>query len=135
MRQVYADTVYWIALANPHDQWHPLAVQAGRTVRGATIITSEVILSEFLAHISGAGQVIREGATRYAERVLTHPGIIVRPQTHQSFLDGFALYKTRPDKGYSLTDCISIQTMRQHGITEILTHDGHFTQEGFTILL
>ena len=23
MRQVYADTVYWIALANPLDQWHP----------------------------------------------------------------------------------------------------------------
>ncbi len=135
MRYVYADTVYWIALANPLDQWHPLAVQAGRTLRGATIITSEEILTEFLAHFSGQGRTIREGAARYAERVLSNPGIIVRPQTHQSFLDGFALYKARPDKGYSLTDCISMEAMRQEGIAEILTHDNHFMQKGFTILL
>ena len=112
-----------------------MAVQAGRTLRGATIITSEEILTEFLAHFSGQGRTIREGAARYAERVLSNPGIIVRPQTHQSFLDGFALYKTRPDKGYSLTDCISMEAMRQEGIAEILTHDNHFMQEGFTILL
>jgi len=24
-----------------------------------------------------------------------------------------------------------METMRQEGITEVLTHDGHFTQEGF----
>jgi len=28
-----------------------------------------------------------------------------------------------------------MEAMRQEGITEILTHDNHFTQEGFTILL
>jgi len=112
-----------------------LAVQAGRTLRGAVIITSEEILTEFLAHFSSQGRTIREGAARYAGRVLSNPGIIVRPQTHQSFLDGFALYKARPDKGYSLTDCISMEAMRQEGISEILTHDNHFTHEGFTLLL
>ena len=69
------------------------------------------------------------------EDALADPLVIVRPQTHQSFLDGFALYKARPDKEYSLTDCISMEAMRAEGITEILTHDSHFTQEGFTILL
>jgi len=66
---------------------------------------------------------------------VANPLVIVRPQSHQTFLDGLALYKARPDKDYSLTDCISMQAMRQEGITEILTHDGHFTQEGFTVLL
>jgi uncharacterized protein len=135
MSQVFADTVYWIALANPLDQWHPLAVRAGRTLRGTTIVTSEEVLAEFLAPFSGQGRMIREGATRYAERVLGNPDIIVRPWTHQTFLDGLALYKGRPDKGYSLTDCISMEAMRQQGITDILTHDNHFTQKGFTILL
>jgi uncharacterized protein len=135
MSQVFADTVYWIALANPLDQWHPLAVRAGRTLRGTTIVTSEEILAEFLAHFSGQGRLIREGAARYAERVLGNPTIIVRPQTHQTFLDGFALYKARPDKGYSLIDFISMEAMREQAITDILTHDNHFTQEGFTILL
>ena len=32
-------------------------------------------------------------------------------------------------------DCISMDTMRQMGLTEVLTNDHHFTQEGFTILI
>jgi uncharacterized protein len=81
------------------------------------------------------GRMMREGAARYAGRVLSNPGIIVRPQTHQSFLDGFALYQACPDKAYSLTDCIAMEAMRRESITDILTHDNHFTQEGFTTLL
>ncbi|MGA2579262.1 MAG: hypothetical protein ABSH24_24895 [Bryobacteraceae bacterium] len=45
-----------------------------------------------------------------------------------------ALYEARPDKGYSLTDCISMQTMRKERLTEVLTNDGHFEQEGFRAL-
>jgi predicted nucleic acid-binding protein len=37
-----------------------------------------------------------------------------------------------PHKGYS--DCISMQTMRREGLTDILTHDKHFEQEGFRAL-
>jgi predicted nucleic acid-binding protein len=66
---------------------------------------------------------------------LADPLVMVRPQTHQSFLDGLALYKARLDKEYSLTDCISMNVMWQDGITEVLTHDDHFVQEGFIKLL
>jgi predicted nucleic acid-binding protein len=61
--------------------------------------------------------------------------VVVRQQSHQTFLDGLALYKRRLDKGYSLTDCISMEAMREEGLTRILTHDAHFAQEGFIILL
>ncbi len=128
-------TVYWIALANPLDQWHSRAVRAGLALRRTTIITTEEVLTEFLAHFSGQGRLIRETTVRYTERILANPDIVVRPQSHQTFLDGFTLYKARPDKGYSLTDCISMEAMRSEGIAEILTHDNHFVQEGFTILL
>jgi predicted nucleic acid-binding protein len=47
---------------------------------------------------------------------------------------GLALYQVRPDKGYSLTDCISMQTMRREGMTDALTSDWHFEQEGFRAL-
>ena len=47
---------------------------------------------------------------------------------------GLDLYRARPDKRYSLTDCISMQTMRKEGITEVLTNDRHFEQEGFRAL-
>jgi predicted nucleic acid-binding protein len=46
-------------------------------------------------------------------------------------MDGLALYNSRPDKGYSLTDCISMQTMRREGLSEALTNHRHFEQEGF----
>jgi uncharacterized protein len=74
-------------------------------------------------------------AASTVETAMTNPQVIVRPQSHQTFLDGLALYKARPDKDYGLTDCIAMEAMRQDGITEILTHDGHFKQEGFTVLL
>jgi predicted nucleic acid-binding protein len=48
---------------------------------------------------------------------------------------GLKLYESRLDKGYSLTDCISMSVMRDRNLTEMLTHDRHFAQEGFIILL
>jgi len=58
----------------------------------------------------------------------------VLPQTHATFSAGFDLYANRPDKGYSLADCISMQTMRREGITDALTDNRHFEQEGFRAL-
>jgi len=135
MKRVFADAVYWVALALPHDQWHSRAVQATRNLGRVQIVTTEEVFVEFLAHFSGYGRLAREGATRYFDTVASDPGVVIRPQSHQSFQRGYALYKARPDKEYSLTDCISMEAMRQEGISDILTHDAHFTQEGFTILL
>jgi uncharacterized protein len=56
-------------------------------------------------------------------------------QTQELFESGLVLYQSRLDKGYSLTDCVSMIAMQQEGIQEVLTHDRHFAQEGFTILL
>ena len=56
------------------------------------------------------------------------------PYAAEAFQDGLALYAERPDKGYSLTDCISMQTMRREGLTEVLRNDRHFEQEGFRAL-
>jgi predicted nucleic acid-binding protein len=55
-------------------------------------------------------------------------------QSMASFQAGLMLYQSRPDKSYSLVDCISMQTMREEGLTEILTNDRHFEQEGFRAL-
>jgi uncharacterized protein len=49
--------------------------------------------------------------------------------------DGLALYARRPDKQWSLTDCISFVVMEREGIADALTGDRHFEQAGFTVLL
>jgi predicted nucleic acid-binding protein len=69
------------------------------------------------------------------EEAMKHDAIEVMPQTRQSLLRGLDLYKARSDKSYCLTDCISMAMMRDRDITQVLTHDRHFAQEGFTVLL
>lgn len=45
------------------------------------------------------------------------------------------LLGVRPDKSYSLCDAVSFILMRRNGISEALTTDRHFAQEGFVRLL
>ncbi len=135
MKKVFADAHYWVAIINDQDQSHPAAMAVSRTLQGATVFTSEDALTEVLAFFSERGQYLRQLTTVTVRSLVADPMIRVVPQSHQSFLTGLVLYEARPDKGYSLIDCISMLIMRQEGITEILTHDGHFAQEGFTILL
>lgn len=68
-------------------------------------------------------------------RLLVKETVVVFPQSRGSFLDGLQLYEARLDKGYSLVDCISMATLRREGITDVLTTDCHFVQEGFHALL
>ena len=78
---------------------------------------------------------MRKRAAIYVRKLQNDRTITIFEQSHRSFLDGLALYEARIDKGYSLTDCISMATMRREGIAEVLTNDGHFAREGFVKLL
>jgi predicted nucleic acid-binding protein len=134
MRRVFADSLYWIAVAAPKDQWHARVVEASRALQGARIITTEEVMIEFLNAFRHNAD-LRRAATVMFRGIQGDPGSIILSQSHQSFLAGYGLYEARPDKAYSLTDCIPMAAMRQEGIAEVLSHDRHFTQEGFTILL
>jgi len=48
---------------------------------------------------------------------------------------GLELFTQRPDKSWSLTDCISFVVMQQHKVEDALTGDRHFEQAGFNALL
>jgi predicted nucleic acid-binding protein len=77
----------------------------------------------------------RAAAVERVEKIISNPNVDVEPQTRGSFLAGLALYKKRLDKQYSLTDCVSMETMRRLNINEVLTADRHFKQDGFTCLM
>lgn len=133
MKGVFADTFYWIALTNPRDAFHHRVLEFSRSLRPQSILTTDEVLTELLT-FSAADQQLRLEASLVVNDVLADETVRVIPQTHRSFLAGFALYQSRPDKGYSLTDCISMQTMRHSGLTDVLTNDKHFEQEGFRAL-
>jgi predicted nucleic acid-binding protein len=135
MIKVFADAFYWIALANPADQWHTAAQRFDVENPAARLVTTEEVLTEFLNYYAEAGTRRRRIVGAMCEQVLLHPNIFVVPQSSASFSQGLQLYRQRDDKGYSLTDCISMTAMREREIRQVLTHDQHFKQEGFTILL
>ncbi|WP_204103781.1 MULTISPECIES: PIN domain-containing protein [Spirulina sp. CCY15215] len=134
MRQVFADTFYWYALINPRDEWHQRVKDFNRTLINTHLVTTDEILTELLNFFSSYDAYMKNGVIRRVQDILNSDRVAVIAQTRSSFVNGLTLYQNRTDKGYSLTDCISMQTMKKLGITEILTHDRHFTQEGFTIL-
>jgi len=135
MRLVFTDTYYWIAYLNDQDQGHAAALAISQSLQGATLVTTEEVFIEVLTYFSGRGRYLRQLAAATVHSVYANSKMQVLPQSQQSFLTGLALYEARPDKEYSLTDCISMNAMRTAGITEVLTDDDHFTQEGFTKLL
>jgi predicted nucleic acid-binding protein len=131
---VFADTFYWISLTIPDDGSHRRAAAFDSAPQRPSIITTEEILTEFLTFFGGKGPFLRRKAVAVTRAILADAGVRVLPQTHVTFSEGFDLYASRPDKGYSLTDCISMQTMRRESINEALTDDRHFEQEGFRAL-
>lgn len=134
MKVVFADTFYWAALINPEDSAHQRAVTISRDLAPEKIVTTDEVLSELLAFFSSARPTVRAEAARPVADLIVNPDVLVIPQSRESFLLGLELYRARPDKGYSLVDCISTQTMRREGIADALTNDKHFEQEGFRAL-
>jgi uncharacterized protein len=134
MTALFADTFYWIALADFSDNAHRHALALTAERKNTPIVTTDEVLAEYLTFFATAPEQMRRKAVINARRILDDPGVRVVPQSRESFLSGMALYEARPDKGYSLTDCISMQTMRKEGLSEVLTNDRHFEQEGFRAL-
>lgn len=135
MRSVFADSLYWIAIARPRDPWSAAARKAKADLGDVRIITTDEVLAEFLTALSGGGPKLRQQAASIVRQIISNPLVKVIPQSRDSFLGGLRLYELRGDKEYSLIDCISMNAMRSESIAEILTNDRHFEQEGFALLI
>ena len=134
MKRIFADTFYWIALLNPKDDQYDSVIKVSQSIANSQIITTEEVLTEVLTFYSNSGSSQRKRTVNFIKQIMNNPAVQVIPQDHESFVAGLNLYEKRLDKGYSLTDCISMNIMNQLEIIEVLTHDQHFTQEGFIIL-
>jgi uncharacterized protein len=134
VKAVFADTFYWAALTAIGDPAHVKAVEISRSIAPDKIVTTDEVLVEYLTFFSRASSAIRSRVGNNASALINSPEVRVIPQSRESFLAGLELYRARPDKGYSLTDCISMQVMKREKLTDVLTNDEHFEQEGFRAL-
>jgi predicted nucleic acid-binding protein len=134
MTAVFADTFYWFALADVSDSSHQRALTITAEQATSEVITTDEVLGEYLTFFASGSDTLRHRAATSVKHIIANPVIRVIPQRRFSFLSGLDLYSQRPDKGYGLIDCISMQTMRREGLTEALTNDRQIEQEGFRAL-
>ena len=135
MKRLFADTVYWIALTNSFDQYHAKAIEVSSALGNCRLFMVEAVLTEFLNALADKGPLVRAAAVEMVEAIMSNSQVTVIPQSRRTFNRSLAFYKARPDKGYSLTDCGSMLLMRERRLSEALTTDRYFEQEGFVALL
>jgi predicted nucleic acid-binding protein len=132
MKTVFADTFYYLALVNPADNRHAQAHDFTDGFAGRMVTTSWV-LSELANALAKAAT--RPAFLQVFSQLRADPDVVILPPDAGLFEDGLRLYAARPDKDWSLTDCISFVVMQREGISEALTGDHHFEQAGFVALL
>jgi uncharacterized protein len=135
MERVFADTSYSIALLNPRDDLHEKAAASSKQYSGGQIVTSEMVLTEFLNSFSDYGPRLRDAAARAVVSLRNASQVAVSPQSSQLFEKALKRYQSMSDKSWSLTDCASFVIMEEEQLTGALTHDKHFSQAGFQALL
>ena len=133
MKTVFADTFFWLALVHPKDAWHQrandyLVAYSGR------LVTTDWVLMELGDSLAGTAQGRQEFVSLRAD-LQTDPDVSLVASESQLMDEAVALYQSRPDKEWSLTDCTSFVVMQKDGIMEALTGDHHFEQAGFVVLL
>ncbi len=120
MREVFADSAHELALA----------AGVGATWR---LVTTTWILVEVGDTLSAPGH--REWFGGLLDRLASASDSLILAASQDLFVAGVALFRSRSDQYWSLTDCISFAVMKKRGITDALTGDRHFEQAGFRALL
>lgn len=108
------------------------AIEFFRNAR--TRLTHNYVLAEFVA-LTETRRIPRGPALAFASDILDSAEIETFWVDETLHRGALSLLQERHDKTYSLCDAVSFLLMRERGITEALTTDHHFQQEGFVRLL
>ena len=88
-RMVFADTGYYIAMSNDRDQWHRVACDVTARLGTIRIVTSRMMVVEFLNYMARRGQRLREDAVALVRDLADDPGVEIVPQSDAQFDSAF----------------------------------------------
>lgn len=126
------DTSGLFAFLDARDANHGAAAELLNAAR--LRLTHNYVLAELVA-LAGARRLDRRTTLEFVHLIADHADFEVVWVTAEEHRSGLALLRERLDKRYSLCDAISFTLMKRRGLTEALTTDHHFEQEGFLRLL
>lgn len=132
MTDSFADTSFFVAFLSVRDIDHGTAIDLMENFEGRIVTTDWVLveLGNFLGRSS-----IRNLFAAFVRDLPTDPRFEIIAADRDQFESGCALYDARPDKAWSLTDCISMVVLEQRSIRDVFTADHHFEQAGYKTLL
>jgi predicted nucleic acid-binding protein len=114
-----------------HNRAEPLQMDARTLYHAARRrVTHGYVLAEFVA-LAQARRLPRMAALTFVSDLVENPDIDTVWVDEALHRAAMAHLRARPDKTYSLWDAVSFVLMRQRHVTEALTTDHHFEQEGF----
>lgn len=111
---------------------HPAAVQHREGLEETQLMmmtTTSYVVDEVVTFFNVRGQ--HGKAVELGEALLSSDSVKMVHVGEDLLTRGLDLLRSRPDKRYSLTDCVSFVVMRERGITSAFAFDRHFEQEGF----
>ncbi len=132
MKSIFADTSYFIGLLYERDRYHERAINLADEIQ-SRITTTAFVISELASYMAQPRD--RHRFLTFMTNQADAEDFVVVPCTPQWYEGGLDLFAERPDKAWSLVDCISFLVMENFGITEALTADHHFQQAGFIALM
>jgi predicted nucleic acid-binding protein len=132
---VFLDTAFALALANPKDLLHERAIDLADQLEAARtqLVTTRAVLLEIGNSLAKVRY--RVAAVQLLTSLETDPNVEIVPLTDDLYDRAFQLYEQRPDKEWGLTDCVSFVVMQDRGLRVALTADKHFQQAGYRALL
>lgn len=133
--RLFLDAGYPMARFNPRDQFHSVATGLDPVVNESRELwTTDAVLMEICAGFSAP--VERETAIIFWDQFhSSDPRYRVVHAGPENLAQVMTLFRSRLDKAWSLTDCLSFIVMEQERLTELLTADHHFVQAGFRALM
>ena len=129
---IFVDTGYWIALLDDRDELHAKALEWASRALGP-MISTELVLVETVNYLTA--RMSRERLHLLLDGVMAAGIVEFMAASPERLQQGLALHRSRPDKAWSLTDCVSFVVMQERSIAEALAYDHHFQQAGFVALL
>jgi uncharacterized protein len=129
--RLFADTFFFIAFLSADDSAHREAAAFYEAFDGE-LVTTEWILTELADGMAGVSD--RQAFIEFYAALRDDPTVTIISSSTELFVAGVKFYSKRPDKDWSLTDCISFVVMQREALTDALTGDRHFQQAGFRAL-
>ena len=135
MATVLVDTAAWIALVNTRDELHSPAEQtmADLRRRKVALVTTEFVLLEVANALCTSAW--RAKGVKLIDGFRSMLNLRIIPADTMLLAQGWELYRSRPDKEWSLTDCTSIVVLQEEQIEQVFSSDRHFEQAGFVKLM